>query len=174
MPTPYKLHIKLGDAEFTAEGSEDAVREQFESFKALITGRSSAGGSSRKLDDSGTLDPPGPVPREKLLRLFSVTEDKAAVSLRILPRTENRENRDADALLLLLYGFRALAEITEVLSGRLMNAATVSGLQLERIDRVILTHRQYITEGGARRGKTYGLNNQGINRAVELIGELGI
>ncbi len=73
---------------------------------------------------------------------------------------------------MLLYGYRALANQPDVNSGVLMQSARQSGLQLSRIDYPIAAHQQLITEGGLRRGKRYGINNQGVNHAEQLIRDL--
>ncbi len=98
-------------------------------------------------------------------RVFDV-DDEQRVSLNIIPKTENR---DADALMLLLYGARVLAKQQDVNAGQLMAAARTSGLQLSRLDKTLATYGHFITEGGVRRGKRYGLNNQGVNHAKHVL-----
>lgn len=173
MTTPYKLNVRIGDAEFAAEGSEQQVRDQFEQFMAAVTNMGATGKPKpeppRNSDDGGNNGQSEGASKDRVERVFSVDKDKQFVSLKILPRTDNRE---ADSLLLILYGFKELVGLTEVNAVRLSSAARQSGLQLERIDRTINAHRQYVTEGGAKRGKRYGLNNQGINKAIEIIGEM--
>jgi hypothetical protein len=69
----------------------------------------------------------------------------------------------------LLYGYRTLGNASDVNAGNLMQAARQSGLQLTRIDQTISFYQSLITEGGLRRGKRYGINNQGVNHAEQLI-----
>lgn len=78
----------------------------------------------------------------------------------------------ADGLLLLLYGFRKLKQQEMVLSLDLMKAARQSGIQLPRLDRTLAKHKELVVEGGAGKGKRYGLNNLGITRAEEIMGGL--
>ena len=85
-----------------------------------------------------------------------------------LPKTEDP---DADALLLLVYGYQELRPNDYPVSGvRLMQSAKQSGLhQVDRIDRTIDAHTQFVNSAGSRRGKKYSLNNQGSLKAKELI-----
>ncbi len=170
MAGSYKLHIKLGDAEFSAEGPEASVKEQFESFRTLLSAKSVASPDAPPRKEN----PPNQSQEatDRLRRVFTASEDETVVSLKILPRGDTGE---PDALLLLLYGFRFLGpKVTDVLAGTLMKAAATSGLRLARIDRVISVHGAFVTEGGAKRGKRYGLNNQGVNRAEEIIKQLDV
>jgi hypothetical protein len=171
MGTSYKIHVKIGDSEFSAEGTEALVKEQYDRFLEIV-GNKPAADRSRPSDQKPNSNGNGiaPPPRDKLSRLFEV-DGNGLVSLRILPRTDNR---DADALLLILYGFKTQADKADVNSGQLMVAAKQSGLQMDRIDRVIAVHKQYVTDGGFKRGKRYGLNNQGVNKAQDLINGLEI
>ncbi len=172
MSEPYKLHVRLANgAEFNGEGPKADVREDYREFlgaqssqaRSLFSGKPGNGTPAAAVGSSEPLDP------AIIQRVFSFDANTGAVSLRILPRTERR---DADALILLLYGYRALANQPDVNSGDLMKAARQSGLQLSRIDYPIAAHQQLITEGGLRRGKRYGINNQGVNHAEQLIRDL--
>jgi hypothetical protein len=100
-----------------------------------------------------------------LTRIFAVDTD-GQVSLRILPRTPDR---DADALIVLLYGFRRISNQMDVLVGKLGKSARQSGIQIERIDYAIAPNVELITKGGARVGARYGLNNRGLAKAEEMI-----
>lgn len=173
MTSPHKIHVKLGPYEFEAEGSEAVVKEQFSLF----------------LDIARTPPPPPPTPppselpigdkgnsgngcnpihsltEDMLTRIFSVDQE-GQVSLRILPQTDNR---DADALLILLYGFRVLSDQMDVLSGRLLRAMKISGLTINRIDRAMAPNNELVTRGGAKTGTRWGLNNRGVTKAEEII-----
>jgi hypothetical protein len=91
------------------------------------------------------------------------------VTLRSLPRTENR---GADTLLLILYGYRALRNQVDVNTGTLTEAARTSGLQVDRIDRLIATYEHLIRRGGYKRGVRYALNNQGVAHAEGILEEM--
>jgi len=168
MSTAYKLQVELANgAKFLGEGPEKAVKDDYTAFLSSQSGQSQANGSLPPKNNTGRGSSPinGAVSEENLQRVFS-TDDGGAVSLRILPRTERR---DADALILLLYGYRILANSQDVNAGALMQAARQSGLQLTRIDQTISFYQNLITEGGLRRGKRYGLNNQGMSHAELVI-----
>ena len=53
-----------------------------------------------------------------------------------------------------------------------MKAVRQSGVQLPRLDRTIQHYHQLIISGGFKKGKRYGLNNQGLLRAHKLVMEL--
>lgn len=163
----HKLQVKIGDAEFSAEGAESTVKEQFTAFLEAVRG-------SPVADRKRAETPVPPTLRELELggdetlddsRVFSVDGDNM-VSLKVLPKTDTKE---ADALLVLLFGFRTKLNQTEVNAGRLTVAAKHSGFKVERVDRTMLVHRSLVNAGGHRRGKRYGLNNQGMARAREII-----
>jgi hypothetical protein len=161
----YKLRIKLGASEFEAEGPEETVKAQFEAFLAAASHLEQTTTTARAMD----LGPAqGPKADATVDRAFS-QDREGYVSLRVLPATQDRV---ADALLLLLYGFRTLKQSDEVPATTLMEAARQSGLQIQRIDRSIAPHEELITKGGTRRGGRYGLNNRGIARAESLLAGL--
>lgn len=170
MASSYKIRVKLGTNEFEAEGPEEVVKEQFGLF--LEIAKAPGIPAPRQ-------DPPSPlrlngaihgeaVSAEMLARAFAV-DSEGQVSLRILPRTNDR---DADGLLILLYGFRKLSNQVDVLSGRLLRAALTSGLSAVRVDRTFMPHTELITKGGKRVGSRWGLNNRGIAKAEEIIIEM--
>ena len=173
MSTTYKLRVKLNGSEFFGAGDKEAVKEDYKAFlEAQATQKPATNGSSRGVSgtSSSSGEGSGGVPHDNieqsiLERVFAVNES-GQVSMRILPRTERR---DADSLILLLYGYKTLGNQPEINSGVLAQAARQSGLQLNRLDYTIATYQQLITEGGLRRGKRYGLNNQGVNHAEQLI-----
>lgn len=167
MPEAHKITLRIGDYEFSAEGAEKLVESQFSRFLEVISRASTSQAPPAKSPQS---PPPGdngsPLPADLLRRVYTVEDEN--VSLRLLPRTECR---DADAILLLLYGYRQQGE-TDVLSVRIKDSARQSGLNFQRIDKALLPNQEYVTEGGAKKGKRYGLNNRGINRAEEIIREM--
>jgi hypothetical protein len=167
MTTAYKLQVELANgAKFTGEGPEKAVKEDYKAFIEAQGGQQSANGKPpQNHRGRDAIEHQIELPDASLQRVFAVDEG-GSVSLRILPRTERR---DADALILLLYGFKTLGNSPDVNSGVLMQAVRQSGLQLTRIDQTISFYQNLITEGGLRRGKRYGLNNQGVNHAQQLI-----
>jgi len=172
MTTPYKVQVKLGGCEFQAEGPQDVVKEDFLLFLDAVKMQSTSRGPaatpvSSPINESPQNGLPGgrTLSDEALSRVFMVDAD-GQVSLRILPRTQQRE---ADSLLVLLYGFRFLVNQMDVLVGRLRRAAETSGLTLDRVDRALIPHVELLTKGGQRVGSRWGLNNRGIVRAEEII-----
>jgi hypothetical protein len=166
--TAYRLKVRVADSEFDAEGPEDTVKVQFEAFLAALdsTGKPSQNGKAKaNASDAGK-------GHEDLLadgtwgRFYKLEGDED-VSLKVLPATDDR---NADALVLLLYGYLMLRQLDAVPSPRLLNMAKKSGLGLDRIDRNIPTsHSRYISRGGTRKGCRYGLNNQGQAYAQGLL-----
>lgn len=173
MADVHKVRIKIGDAEFEAEGSEESVKLQFDSFLAALSARGTTTPqvqADRKTAGNGFELPPPPssgLEKAQLDRAFSIKDN--VVSLRVLPQTQTRE---ADTLLMLVYGFAAIKSQDMVLGTQLIKAARVSGLNLDRIDRAIGRHDQYLLKGGARKGMKYGLNNPGRAAAEEMIRQL--
>ncbi len=171
---PYKLNVKLPDGSwFEAEGPEPSVKADFQLFLDALAI------SPKKTTETVDLKPnldglnpaasiaPTTVSPELLSRVFLVQGEN--ISLRLLP---TGSKRDPDALLLIIYAFRALKNATDVTSGRLAICARISGIQTDRIDRIIAQHDEYVTKGGVKKGKKYGLNNPGVRYAEELLTRL--
>lgn len=172
----YKLNIKFPDgAEFSAEGPEAIVKEAFEAFLAARKesppkreepspakpDEQNASASRAPVADAVAAPAVSP---ELINRVFLTQGEN--ISLRALP---NGTNREADTLLLLLYGFRVLKGQMDVTSSRLAICARQSGIQMDRVDRIIGVHEQYVTKAGMRKGTKYGLNNPGIKQAEGLL-----
>ena len=170
MNTPYKLHVKIGHAEFEAEGSEKSVKEQFDQFLAAIgqkthTDINSNGQQAAQSADNGSRNTE--VDATILAKAFRELDDQ--LSLLHLPPTETQQ---ADALLLILYGYHRLKDQAAVGVMQLMGCARQSGLQIERADRTIASHMQFVNRGGYKRGSRYGLNNRGIAHCEEILREM--
>jgi hypothetical protein len=163
---PHTLRIKIGDAEFEASGTEETVREQYRLFLDVLAAnppRETVNRSAPPKQENGVTE----VPEATVQRAFAVDGDR--LSLRVLP---SGDNRDADALLMLLWGFEKLRGETTVSATTLMRAGRESGLQIVRIDRVIVVHSQYYQVGGRLKGTRYGLNNPGRSYAAKLVADL--
>jgi hypothetical protein len=104
-------------------------------------------------------------PDDVLSRLFNIGKD-GVVSLKLLPKGTNRS---ADALLLLLYGYRRLKNADNIYGTQLMKAARVSGVLVERIDRSLSPHADFFMRGGRKRSANYTINNQGVTAAEAMI-----
>jgi hypothetical protein len=191
----HRTQLKLGALEFSAEGSEETVRSQWEALMkllgndqvmALVAAKSpttasseerqqpSGGGKEKAAEvvENNDLARERPssvqltaVPPEILRRVF-VNDDARGLSLRILPKGKEQP---ADALMLLLYGFRVLRDQHDVKATDLTTAVRVSGIKVARIDRVLDKRSTLLTTGGRAKGKTYGLNNQGVTAAEGVL-----
>jgi hypothetical protein len=170
-----KVQVKIGNAEFSAEGEQGVVQAQFEKFlealQALGTGAVSgatAGGGPAVSAERGNGEPGiGPDLEDLVKRVFA--DEARGLSLRVLPTGERAEG---EALLLLLFGFFKLRGEANVLAGTLMTAARQSGVVIRRIDATLLQRefKDLVTQSGRKSGRRYGLNNRGIARAEELLG----
>jgi hypothetical protein len=177
---PYKLSVKVGSAEFSAEGPEAAVKEQFAAFLEIVSSQPVAGtkpADAKRLPadtpevpsvviGNGTFEPG--VDRSCLDEAY-IVDSKGLVSLRTLPPTEDRQ---ADTLILLMYGHRALRQQPNVSADALINGARQSGLTLDRLDRVLGGYTHLHRKGGVRRGTRYTLNNPGIAHAEGILREM--
>lgn len=159
---PHKVRVKIGDAEFEAEGSEQTVKEQYESFLASLAA-SPANGGKKAAEEPPPKDPD--TNNERLIaRAFK--DEGGILSLRLHPKGDNR---DADALLMILYGYLMLRNERDVLSTHLARSASQTGLGLDRLDRTMAKNEAFCGRGGERKGTYWSLNNMGIEKAKELI-----
>jgi hypothetical protein len=78
-------------------------------------------------------------------------------------------NRAADTAILALYGFRTLLEMGEVPVTKLTASLRESGIPVERLDRIMGVYANLFLKGGARVGARFRLNNQGMQKALELL-----
>jgi hypothetical protein len=166
----YRLKVRVGESEFDAEGPEDTVKSQFELFLMAVGANGNGKPSKNGKRPASAESPPGidgdPIGQETWNRFYK-EESETDVSLKVLPSTENQ---NADALILLLYGYLHLKDADTVGSTDLLAMAKKSGLRIDRIDRNIPTeHNRFIGRGGTRRGMRYSLNNQGQRYAQELL-----
>lgn len=184
--TPHKLRVRIGNAEFVSIGREEIVKDQFDVFMGCLTtvsawnpkgtvaapvkpnGTKPAEGPPVNEEGDTREEPPSDSPPTELLRVFE-HDGNGCVSLKALPQTDDK---NADALLLLLYGFRELSKKDPVLGGDLLGAAKKSGLLIDRVDRPLDGCPGMFTKAGQRRGAKYGLTNPGAARAQRILSEL--
>ena len=100
-------------------------------------------------------------------RVFRV--DGEVVSLRAMPRTPKAQS---DALILLLYGYSRIKNQHDVTAPRLAQAAKQTGIQTERLDRILAQNNGFVVKAGFKKGVRYGLNNPGMKRCEELLSSL--
>lgn len=174
----HRLRMKVGPHEFEAEGTPDEVNRQFDLWKQLIAAAPAAPNNAQPVPPLGaaTTTPdvpaasgqpdPAPVPD-----IFVADARKGIVSLRIHPPGESR---DADAGLLLVYAFRRLLDVEQVLAGHLKDALELSGIRVDRIDRTIGAYHQagLLMKSGFGKGGKYSLTLTGLQRAERLAREL--
>src|SRR5947208_653202 len=103
----YKLRVRIGNAEFEAEGAEATVKEQFTEFQKLV-GNPAAHGIMSSTDSSGARsegDSGSPPVHAAYDALYDVEERgrRKYIKLRFLP---TGERRDVAALLLVLLGYK--------------------------------------------------------------------
>jgi hypothetical protein len=162
--TPHRIKIKLGDAEFEAEGAEATVQAQYEQFLSTFE-RIGQKSVPPQVTNSTLEKPPAGALDDALLgRIFDVRQD-GVVALKVLPKGDGKE---ADAFLLILYGYRRLKQEEDVLGTHLLRAAEYSGLTAYRPAQALAAHERYVIRGGHKKGSTYSLNNQGVTKAEEI------
>jgi len=164
---PYKLHVKLPDAEFNGEGIESTVRSDYAAFLEAYKLTRTPMAQPYSLPAIQPDKPAGVA--ESLLRKAFVRKDDV-VSLRHLPPTDN-STRAADAAILLLYGFKKLAALEDVPVTKLNEGLRDSGLTLDRIDRFIGIHGRLFRKGGQRSGGRYSLTDPGEAQAEKWLKE---
>lgn len=168
---PYKLQVKIGQSEFSAEGPEEAVRQAYADFlaanaqvkTAALTPHTAAGVPTLAVSTS-TATPPEDA--ATLDRYFKREGD--IISLRHLPATPNRT---ADAAIVLIYGYMKMAGMEDVPVTKLNEGLRRSGLNLTRLDRELGVNHSLFRKGGQRSGGRYTLNNQGLKQAEDWLTE---
>lgn len=167
----YKIRVKVGSNEFEAEGPREAVEAQFEAWKELIKSQP----ISASIPDQNKPNLPSNVvevrTRDGVFSapwdIFGVDDKRKLVTLKAHP---TGENRDADAILLILYGYLKALEQQEVLVTNLKNSLAQSGLRPERIDRAIAPYlrENLVLKTGSGKGGKYRLTNTGLTKADTL------
>lgn len=172
MENSHKIRVKVGSAEFEAEGSEETVNAQYEKFLAML-GQMKGNGAEPHIDPSTEVlpdsnnSPRQQITGEFLSRAFAVDKGGTVSLLALPPKGENQE---ADALILILYGFRRVREQNVVMVDQLIEAARQSGVETAgRVARVLDPRSDLITRSGIKRGTRYGLNNRGAMHAENLL-----
>jgi len=163
---PYKLQIKIGTSEFSAEGPENSVKEAYEQFlKALASPATPAVTGDGRTPMREPLS--GGLADITILDQVFI-KDGEIISLRHLPSTATPS---ADAAILLLYGYRRLCAIDDVPVIRLNEGLRKSGLNFDRVDRFLGIHSSLYRKGGQKSGSRYSLNNQGVAQAERWLHE---
>jgi hypothetical protein len=170
---PYKLHLKIGPHEFSAEGPIDVVKQDYEAWKVLIrSAPAEIEESSRPSgDNGGTAVTAEPIARDQIEKIYLLDEKRDMLSLRMLPRSDDR---DADVLLLVILGYKLAKQVDEVMVTQLKPAMRQSGCLVERVDQVAAKYvrRGLLNKGGVGKGGRYSLTNSGLEKATSLLTEM--
>jgi len=187
MSNQIKMHVKVGTAEFSAEGPRDLVDRQYQQFLETLPKSEAqakpkpATPSQRMLDRRVTVDKTGrltlhfksPIDRSVLDAVYASTSARK-LRLRV------RHSEPGGSILLLLYGFRVRLGDPAVLSGDLLAAAQASGINIDRVDRVLgefaARHHpdaELIKSSGERRGKRYSLTKTGVVFVEQVLERIG-
>lgn len=175
METPYRLKIKVGLHEFDAEGDREAVQEQFNAWKELISIMpppfvAQPQNEARTFEFQTPMPPPKPdlafidTSLDKIMKI-----DNRVVSMTVRPKSVE------DAILLLLYGQKTLRANDSVTGSEILDGLTATGgLSFGRIDRLL---EKAGTDGdvivtGERRAKRYRLTNAGLSKARQLASDM--
>ena len=106
--------------------------------------------------------------RSILTRIFALRDD-GAVTLKVLPKGGDT---NADAVLLLLYGYYRLKNEEYVLVTQLFRAAEQSGIPVRRPVSRYVRNSSLVVRGGQRKGSHFSLSRQGIVMAEEITAKL--
>jgi hypothetical protein len=168
---PKHVRMKIGDAEFEADvPSDEVVQQMYDRFLAAIEKRApdTSPKKAGSIDSKALEIPNGGETDSFAQRVFELRPD-GFVALKVLPKGEQKE---ADAFLLILYGYRKLKGEETILGTHLLRAAEFSGLQAYRPAHALAVHERFIIRGGQRKGSTYALNNQGLVKAEEIAAKI--
>jgi hypothetical protein len=177
-----RLKMKIGEAEFEADVPENEVQPMYQQFLSMLERRSQAAvplPASAKADHKPPIEATiragsaaqahqalGDTFDDTLLaRIFELRQD-GAVTLKVLPPTGPDTN--ADAMLLLLYGYRRLKNEDYVLATQLFRAAAQSGITLRRPVNAYMRNSRFVIRGGQRKGSHYALSSHGLAMAKEI------
>jgi hypothetical protein len=177
----FKLRVKIDGQEFEAEGPAELVQGQFETFRAMMQEtprRANAGLPRQKGTDLPALSEQtrgteAPTHREGLADLFRMAPQPHPLSLRQLPTGTSPE---ADAVLLLLFGYQRLRNEDDVPATTLNASLAQSGCRTTRLDRILKVYlnARSIVRTGRGKGGRYRLTNVGLQKAESLLATVPI
>lgn len=172
MPEQYSLQVRIGDAEFNAEGPEETVKDAYEAFLEAISEGVVARATQPPEDEGGEEgDGDGGVTQEILDSAFKLNKEEGVVSLHLLPPGDSKQKK-ADAALLIIYGHEKLLDRDHAPVMELNEGLRQSGLTVKRLDRFIHLHKGLYMKGGTRSGGRYSLTNRGKRWAEDKLQEL--
>jgi len=166
-----RLKLKIGEAEFEADVPENKVQPMYAQFLLMLERRSQApvrlfdagaqvypqehdieatvrdGSSAESVSEPEFLHET--FDQTLLPRIFDLHDD-GAVTLKVLPKGPDT---NADAMLLLLYGYYRLKNEEYVLATQLFRAADQSGISLRRPANEQVRNGRFVIRGGQRKGR---------------------
>jgi len=178
-----RLKVKIGVHEFDAEGPAEQIASQFQTWKDLIAGLPAAAPTPAVADPLGrrTITLPVDAVEEVKTRdygrtapwdIFGTDPDRDLMTLKVHPPAG--ETRDADAIILVMYGYRKAGNegngLVEVPVTKLKESLDVSGIRIARIDRAAAAYLKagYLLKAGRGKGGVYRLTNTGFAKGEAL------
>jgi hypothetical protein len=158
-----RLKMKIGDAEFEAEVAEDEVHPMYDQFLSMLGERRPPPEKILSVEASRPA-----FDQSSLTGIFDLRDDGTIV-LKVLP---DGPDRNADSMLLLLYGYYLLKNEECVLATQLFRAAEQSGISLRRPAKECVRNGRFVVRNGQRKGSNYALNNQGHAVAKEIAAKM--
>lgn len=173
MDSVTRLKTKIGEHEFEAEGSPEDVRHQFQAWQELVRMVASTPAVIQPSAPHGA-----PVAQPESKPNLSNVDSELPKIMRVDGRYISLTAKPAgihDAVLVMLYGQKALRDNDAVTGAELLaGLATSGGYGAPRLDRILdkLAEDGDVMSFGERRGKKYRLTNTGIAKARVLAADL--
>jgi hypothetical protein len=182
-----KLRVKVGQHEFEAEGPVEQVTAQYTVWRELIAAQPKESAPPVRVPLSSSAAKPV-IPADRVtevrtrngytgpLDIFELDSGRDLMKLLVHPPAG--DTRDADAILLVLYGYRKVgadgAGVARVPVTKLKQSLDISGLGIARVDRSAKSYvdSRYILKSGRSKGGVYELTVTGTTRAEELANRL--
>jgi hypothetical protein len=164
-----RIKIKIGEHEFEAEGPAELVKEQFETFKNIISSLPSITNLQKQSDAVNDLMKQLDADGIPILKYESILHaDGRIISLTALPPSAG------DAALLIMLGHHVLRDNTSVTGQEIGDGLDQSGRPVPRVDRIMEDAIQaaFVLKTGIKRATRYRLTNQGFVKAQGLAREL--
>jgi hypothetical protein len=163
-----RLRIKIGPYEMEAEGPRDFVEKHYSSFSEKLPQ------NTQLVPRAGNPVVPAITPNETPLNaLAGVFHQESDGRLTLIGRPSG-ENRETDAALLILYGYKELRGLDAVSADDLLYGLKQAGFPIDRADRVMIRgeNQGLVRRTGIRRGTRYRLTVPGIAKAKAIGQEL--
>jgi hypothetical protein len=175
MDSPIRIKTAVGEHNFDLEGPPDYVREQYQAWQELVR----LALASKQVQQQSDSDPAGAAASPHVKpKTDQATEPDLSKIMRVDGRYVSLTARVPsvhDAVLLMLYGQKALRNNDAVTGAELIGGLnTTGGFGDPRLDRIMekIAIDGDVTSWGERRGKKYRMTNTGIGKARELAKEL--